>query len=313
MNQYSSNEQKRAAKPCANRQSTGPLLPSQNDPELTRHSDPTTARVTEHPAASPIDKIIGTYELLENVLSHLPMEELFRAQGISYKFQSTIRSSKTLQQNLFFAPRADAEPMDWVTIYPPGPLEDCPQLFAIPCDKTVQPGKANIEVQRREEALRKFYRKHFTEDHSYIYEMTGKQPTVLNPLLFEVGDATNYKGHSYLDVRNNNGIEAYRVLSLERTKSTSSAVKMLLTQPPVYEVRIRLGRIGVCVKNDCGLRVEDVMKKLEERGYAGQQKVEITYFVRAWAVFQFEKEYFGKLGTANRIELEKRVGEEWRG
>jgi hypothetical protein len=58
---------------------------------------------------------------------------------------------------------------------------------------------------------------------------------------------------------------------------------------------------------------EDVMKKLEERGYAGQQKVEITYFVRAWAVFQFEKEYFGKLGTANRIELEKRVGEEWRG
>jgi hypothetical protein len=177
----------------------------------------------------------------------------------------------------------------------------------------VQSGQVNNGFQRREYSLEDFYRKHFTREQYYLLDLRN-QTAVLNPLLFEIGHAANYTSDRYLHPAEKTGswLGADRTLNLAKTKSTSSAVKMLLTQPPVYQVRATIGRKGVFIENDSGVRVGDVLKKLEERGQSGQKKVKFYWFGRTCAVFQFEKDHYDKVGTANRIELEKRVGEEWR-
>ncbi|KAK3617734.1 hypothetical protein LTR22_026636 [Elasticomyces elasticus] len=53
-------------------------------------------------AETPCSRVLGTVELLENVLSHLDNKTLLLSQRVSKTFEATITGSTQLQQKLFF-------------------------------------------------------------------------------------------------------------------------------------------------------------------------------------------------------------------
>lgn len=55
--------------------------------------------------ATPREQVLGTTELLENVLVFLPMRTLLHAQRVCHTWQDVITQSLTLQQALFFRAR----------------------------------------------------------------------------------------------------------------------------------------------------------------------------------------------------------------
>ena len=68
--------------------------------------DKTNESVVE-PKPSPLDagtRLTATFELLEQVLLHVPMETVLFSQRVSQCFRSTIKNSRALQQKLFLAP-----------------------------------------------------------------------------------------------------------------------------------------------------------------------------------------------------------------
>lgn len=64
--------------------------------------------------ASPIDAALDTYELLERVLTNLPMKQLFVVQRVSLTWKAVIERSQPLQKKMFLL--ADGQPL--------GPVED---------------------------------------------------------------------------------------------------------------------------------------------------------------------------------------------
>jgi hypothetical protein len=60
------------------------------------------------------ERVLSTAELLEAILSQLtPLNNLLHAQLISRCFHTTITSSPTLQQLLFFRPQTSTDPKQW--------------------------------------------------------------------------------------------------------------------------------------------------------------------------------------------------------
>jgi hypothetical protein len=54
---------------------------------------------------TPRESVFGTAELLENILSFLPVKNVFCVQSVSRTWSSVIGSSVTLQQKMFLRPR----------------------------------------------------------------------------------------------------------------------------------------------------------------------------------------------------------------
>jgi hypothetical protein len=72
-----------------------------------RYSDITAGRDARE-NGTPIEKLINTFELCEQVLDYLPMEEVIRATRICHanlpRFKTNIENSSRLQAKLYFAP-----------------------------------------------------------------------------------------------------------------------------------------------------------------------------------------------------------------
>ncbi|KAK4896102.1 hypothetical protein LTR27_005959 [Elasticomyces elasticus] len=81
---------------------------TKNDPDSINGKDATVSTSSEAAIASTQSagkRLTDTYELLEMILLYLPEEALLcKAQRVSQHFRDTIKSSKPLQQKLFFAP-----------------------------------------------------------------------------------------------------------------------------------------------------------------------------------------------------------------
>ncbi|EME78809.1 uncharacterized protein MYCFIDRAFT_83838 [Pseudocercospora fijiensis CIRAD86] len=60
-------------------------------------------RLSKEPKAT-FHQVIDTFELLENVLSHLPPQDLLHAQEVCFKIKSTVKQSLKLRQKLFLEP-----------------------------------------------------------------------------------------------------------------------------------------------------------------------------------------------------------------
>ncbi|GME25268.1 putative f-box domain protein [Neofusicoccum parvum] len=56
-------------------------------------------------------RVLGIYELVELVFLHLPMRDLLRIQQVCRAWQSTIQTSPSIQQSLFFAPKRRRHPV----------------------------------------------------------------------------------------------------------------------------------------------------------------------------------------------------------
>jgi hypothetical protein len=63
-------------------------------------------------ATTPVAKVFNTPELLEGVLSHLPVLDLVIATGVNKTFRNTIQASVHLQRHLFLLP-TNREPEYW--------------------------------------------------------------------------------------------------------------------------------------------------------------------------------------------------------
>lgn len=70
-----------------------------------RWSDIVAGRNSTLPAVAPIQPIVDTYELCEQVLSYLPIKDLSRVRGVCHKIKGVVDSSLVLQQTLFLKPR----------------------------------------------------------------------------------------------------------------------------------------------------------------------------------------------------------------
>lgn len=81
-------------------------------PSSADNDSPTTSASNSNPAVTkkrarkftPIDKILNVAELCEQVLSHLPTEDLPHAMQVCRTFKATIKNSSRLQKNLFLTP-----------------------------------------------------------------------------------------------------------------------------------------------------------------------------------------------------------------
>lgn len=69
---------------------------------LTERMHGTTDASRCEASGRPLELVLSTTELLENVLAHLSMRELLQAQQICRHWQAVIESSRNLQQNLYF-------------------------------------------------------------------------------------------------------------------------------------------------------------------------------------------------------------------
>ncbi|KAK5723108.1 hypothetical protein LTR17_013978 [Elasticomyces elasticus] len=73
-----------------------------------------TRQTTRHAAAAPINAVLLTTELLEDILHNLPMKDLLLAQRVSRKWRDLICQSIILQQQLFLRPREAAFAWKWI-------------------------------------------------------------------------------------------------------------------------------------------------------------------------------------------------------
>lgn len=64
--------------------------------------------------AGTIYRIINTTELLENVLSHLPLCDLLHSQGVCRRFRNLIKTSPSVQTKLYLHAAKYTKPETWV-------------------------------------------------------------------------------------------------------------------------------------------------------------------------------------------------------
>lgn len=81
-----------------------PPPPARNTPTApgpVRWSDVVAGRKSTHPDVAPIQRVINITELCENVLDHLPVQDLYRAKRVCRRFTAVINKSTALKPNLF--------------------------------------------------------------------------------------------------------------------------------------------------------------------------------------------------------------------
>jgi len=90
-------------------------LRKQPSPQTIAKSDSLRSVVSSSTARTPPIAVFNVPELLESILSYLPMKDLFIARSVNKAFYSLIATSPTLQRNLFLLPET-SQPQYWQTI-----------------------------------------------------------------------------------------------------------------------------------------------------------------------------------------------------
>ncbi|CZT25050.1 uncharacterized protein RCC_10778 [Ramularia collo-cygni] len=259
---------------------------------------PAAADTPSPPTRDPANKLFSVWELVENVLLHLTFNDLVRIQNVNRTFRSTAQSSKKLRQTLFLAPRAELQPKQW--LYIKGWGEEISKLFSVPVDGTIN-RLDDSSIQRGFNAADRCIKQ--VERGILRKPIHHASPAVLNPLVFNKNDRGYY------------GFPAapgwHRTLAGKKTKPPEATGEMLLTQPPVCELDLRINKYTskyamnnyFKVRNDAGLTVNDVLRELESHRQAGD---ETWVFFRedVWVVTQSEKNLFDERGADEWRELE---------
>ncbi|KAK4893525.1 hypothetical protein LTR27_008208 [Elasticomyces elasticus] len=87
--------------------------PSRKHQATTSSARPTTRLTTKH---SVFNAVLLTTELLEHILSQLPMKDLLLAQRVSRKWRDVIGQSKEMQQQLFLLPQQATHTWDFTMV-----------------------------------------------------------------------------------------------------------------------------------------------------------------------------------------------------
>lgn len=250
---------------------------------------------------------MNTYELLENVLSHLPIKDLLRARAVDYQFSSIIGSSPKLRQNLFLFPRPDKDPKQWLVTRSKNAavsMSDDLTIFKIPLG-----------------GLEDFYRKHthiechYAADCFKTYDSDWlTSPKILNPFLFQTGIAETYEDCAESNRKLRGTPDGRRRVqwTILRSLLVGGMGKMLLTQPPVRRAAVDMVYVHpaynfdyVRIENKDGLTVDDVAEAIGEDRLASLTRCSVK-FTNECPVFDFEKRYFDEKAIEASIEAEER-------
>lgn len=298
-------------------------------PHLQGDLDSAPAASSAPATINPSDKVIATYELLENILSHLDTRDLVRIQRVSFAFESTIKRSKVLQQSLFLVPRADLDLVHWIIASSNSHLTKS-SIFSIPdsgvdpheCMKPTRLGKEYNDVDKETDSFKNFYREHhwIRQGGDYL-----GVPKVLNPLIFlpsNISSCADYAGQDRETPRLEVEIDCFAFKKIQATKTWG---RMLLTQPPVARLGIFLGAEFVrediedvgCgsydIENANGLTVADIASVLDASDPVRNQRSSVGLHYSATCmgdlVFQFEKDCWEAKSVSNWTDLKKRLAD----
>lgn len=213
--------------------------------ELTESDDESNDTVT---AAS---KVFGTYELLEQILLHLPCRDVLSARNVSKQSRGVFVTSTSLQKGCFLKPIADTLPFAGIWLVRTNHsfnMHDATRLWR---KQRCAPSKTMTLDASASDITSSTMLLNFFDDGTHV----------LNPLA-EV--AIRLRHMSYP--------AQYGTASPanQKTKPTSEWRKMYLTQPPTSTVQLRrtlfldttiLTQPAIyCIQNVGGVTVGDLLK-----------------------------------------------------
>ena len=218
-------------------------------PTAVRFSDIAAGRDARE-NSTPIEKLINTFELCEQVLDYLSMKEVLLATRVCRAFKTNIENSSRLQAKLFLAPD--------LTVKKKAVSINGTLLSGVKAEKYIAAIEAAEDGQSREIAL---YVPHPELKLAYVSERYRNRGMVkYAAVCVETRHGQNDAGATFRDSRT--------VFTLPEI---SSLQRMLLCQPPVNQVtasytastgpRSSVGRqLTVC--NEAGVTFGDVVTAL---------------------------------------------------
>jgi hypothetical protein len=222
---------------------------------------------------TPRESVFGTAELLENILSFLPVKNVFCVQIVSKTWSSVIGSSVTLQQKMFLRPR------------------DRPELWILDKKHKVGANHYGRQYEHLNDTELKFQRIKDPQD-----DKKTLTPVTLNPMLendnsFRANVLRMAVGSTYESVKYCGRIDALH-------DHDASFWRTYLTDPPCHRVDVQLlqlhlhkcvpptlqmnrdpigihaevafpGAAGLTIESDEGLRMNNILQAcLTARGQA---------------------------------------------
>ena len=189
---------------------------------------------------TPIEKLINTFELCEQVLDYLPMKEILLATRICRAFKTNIENSSRLQAKLFLAPDLTIKKL---AVSATGTL-----LSGVKAEQHIATVKVAEDSSTGEIAL---YQPHPSTRSKYLsvrYRSMGMVKFAA------VCVESHHKQHDAV-LTFHDGVVS--------TPKTSSLHRMLLCQPPATEVRAyfpgAISRTPVTIRKETGVTFGDVI------------------------------------------------------
>jgi hypothetical protein len=185
--------------------------------------------------------VFGTYELLEDVLSYLPLKDLFILQRVSKQWSKVIADSPRLQEHMFLRLPSATPKETWFGVG----VRDSPYTHDIPSGGYLEVPAGDPIGFRRVKNSSTTYKK--------LY-----RPTTLNPV-FQM----SHPHHSTLKRLAHGQREAVSIrVRLDALYERSSLWKMYVTNSPCQSARIKLPvepTGGSRIESDEGLTVGDIL------------------------------------------------------
>lgn len=221
-------------------------------PAPMRYSDIAAGR-DARAYGTPIEKLINTFELCEQVLDYLPMEEVLRTTRICHAFKTNIANSSRLQAKLYFKPDLT---MKKLAVSATGTL-----LSGVKAEQHIAAAETTEGSKSGEIGL---YVPHPRLESAYVserYKRMGmvKYASVCVKTCHDHNDAAL----AFRDLR------AVFVLP-----ATSSLHRMLICQPPVKRITVaypptstgpyRTSIRQLAVRNEEGVTIGDVVTALRQ-------------------------------------------------
>lgn len=129
-------------------------------------------RDSKEPKAT-FQQVVDTFELLENVLNHLPPQDLLHVQEACFKIKSTVEQSQILRQKLFLEADDSYKPL-WKLIHARVESHDQPIEVLQGGQQDYIDPETGFEIRYEDTA----------QTHQ-VFETT-RIPRVINPLILEI-------------------------------------------------------------------------------------------------------------------------------
>jgi hypothetical protein len=204
-------------------------------------SDTLSDHATQMTSNSAQLAVFGTCELLEDILSYLPLKSLFVVQRVSRQWSGVISGSPVLQENMFLRLKSTAPKETWFSA----------STITFDHHHRLHSGGSVKVIQGDPTSFRRLENSSTTNKKLYM-------PTALNPVL-----QMSHPLQSTLQHLSDGKREAvsFRIRSSALNKR-SSLWNMYISDPPCRKVRLKLPvepKGGSQIKSDEGLKVGDVV------------------------------------------------------